>query len=436
MSHLLKLDTKNFFARAPYQSGVTQVELERVKPLMEKAKERLLLEWKTGRQGWLGVSDDMVLLKYITTCARMYKKKGMKTCLVIGIGGSDLGARAAYAALGYGKKGMRLVFAGGNTDPVELYRILQDIEPRKTVVNIISKSGDTVEPMTSFLIVRDFFKKKLGKKYAQHIVATTDMDVGSLHALAIQEKYVLLPVPKNIGGRFSILTAVGLFPLACAAIDIKKILKGAEHIREKFILEKSFDNAACVYGALQYIADFRHGQSIQVLMPYSSQLYETGKWFRQLWAESLGKKKNPSDDEGVGPTPVAALGATDQHSQMQLYMEGPRDKTITFIEIEKFEKDMRVPASAKDIPSLSYLSGVSMTRIIHAEREASAQALRDAGRPNMTIFLRDISTESFGALILHFEIATAIAGCLYGINTYDQPGVEAGKRAMYALLGK
>ena len=171
-------------------------------------------------------------------------------------------------------------------------------------------------------------------------------------------------------------------------------------------------------------------------MPYSSQLAEFGKWFRQLWAESLGKKISSTDDEGVGPTPIASLGATDQHSQVQLYMEGPLDKTITFIEVKKFDQDVRIPKTAKDIESFAYLAGVPLSRIIHAERAATAEALHMAQRPNMTLTIPHVSPETVGALCLFFEIATGIAGCLYGINTYNQPGVETGKKAMYRILGR
>ncbi len=437
MADLISFDAKNFFDTAVGDHGASKDELAKLAPRLEKSRDTVLKDWESGKQGWLGVPDEAHLADEVQATADFFLKKRMKTCLVIGIGGSDLGARAAYAALGSAKGGMRLLFAGGNTDPVELSRVLADLDPRSTVVNIVSKSGDTVEPMASFLVIRDLFRKKLGaKRHREHIVATTDLEKGAMNKLTTEEGYAMLPVPNNIGGRFSVLSPVGLFPLACAGVDIKAMLRGAKQVRDRFVKQDASKNDACAYAALQYLADFHRGQSVQVLMPYSAQLAETGKWFRQLWAESLGKKRSPMDDEGVGPTPVAALGATDQHSQVQLYMEGPRDKTVTFIEVKNFAADVRIPAGAKDVAPLAYLAGTPLSKIIHAERAATAKALKEAGRPNATLTIPTVSPESLGALFLFFEIATGVAGGLYGIDPYDQPGVEAGKKAMYHLLGR
>lgn len=437
MPAYLSLDAKNFFDTAIGEHGISIAELEKLTEKLEISRETVLQDWKSGHQGWLGIPDDKTSKSLIQSMAHFYSAQGIDTCIVIGIGGSDLGARAAYAALGPIKKGMRLLFAGGNTDPVELHRLIQQIDPMKSILTIISKSGDTVEPMASFLILREVFRKKLGeKKYRQHIVAITDSEQGTLNALANEQGYALLPLQQNIGGRFSVLTSVGLFPLACAGIDIQKIIRGAKEVRDAFVRQKALKNDACLYALLQYQADFYHGQCIHVLMPYSFQLIEMGKWFRQLWAESLGKKSHDADDEGVGPTPVAALGATDQHSQIQLYMEGPRDKTITFIEVKKFDQDISIPKEAKKIQSIAYLANLPLSKIIHAERAATASALTAVGRPNATLTLSTISPESIGALFMFFEIATAIAGRLYSVDPYTQPGVEAGKRAMYTLLGK
>jgi glucose-6-phosphate isomerase len=196
-------------------------------------------------------------------------------------------------------------------------------------------------------------------------------------------------------------------------------------------------NAASIYAALHVIGDVKRKQGIHVLMPYVHDLQEFGRWYRQLWAESLGKKYNRGRDiVYAGPTPIAALGATDQHSQIQLYMEGPPNKIITFIETRSFRSDLRVPPSAKDLPGMAYLASVPLAKILHAERAATAEALRAAKRPNGTLVIPAVNPETVGALFQFFAIATAMAGELYEINTYDQPGVETGKRTMNALLGK
>lgn len=428
---LIRYDASNMQEKAVGRYGATSQQLRSKQRDMKRAKQALLADWKKGTQGWLGCPDDAKLVKQIEMLVKA--KKRFTTCLVIGIGGSDLGARAAYAALKHTAKGMKLEFAGGNTDPDELAEVLARLDLKTTLVNIISKSGDTIEPMSAFFVVRDQLKKKFGAKAGEHIVATTDAETGSLRALSEKEGYSTLPVPKNIGGRFSVLTAVGLFPLACAGIDIKKVLLGAKQMRDEF--RTHMDDPASRFALHQYLADTERRQHIHVLMPYSARLEQLGRWYRQIWAESLGKRIDREGDiVNTGPTPIAALGATDQHSQMQLYVEGPNNKTITFIEVEKFDSALKVPAGAKDISPLAYLSGIDLQRIIHAERFGTAEALRRTRRPNGTLSISRVNLESLGALFMFFEIATGIAGELYDINAYDQHGVEAGKQVAAQLL--
>lgn len=424
---LLSLDDRNFRSVLRGRKKLTT--------RLERAKAAVMKQAEDGEQGWFFLPDDTEMVKrvYATVDALSH----CTDLLVIGIGGSDLGARALLKALsGTKTKGLKLHFAGANTDPDELATVLGSLNLKKTAVNIISKSGDTVEPMTTFLIVRETLKKTVGSKYASHIVATTDPRSGSLRELAEREGYLTLPVAGNVGGRFSVLTDVGLFPLAAAGIDIRLILKGAKAQRDAFVSEKVSSNDASLFAASQYLFA-EEGKRIQILMPYAEQLREFGFWYRQLWAESLGKKVNRKGKVAhTGPTPIAALGATDQHSQLQLYVEGPADKTVTFIEVDSFTNDLRVPASATEISSLAYLAGTPLTKIIHAEREATARALSAAERPNATIQLSKISPESMGALIMFFELVTGISGELYDINAYDQPGVEAGKKTMRKILSR
>jgi glucose-6-phosphate isomerase len=410
------------------KGGVRTQDIQKMGPRLKSAKNKILHDWKNEAQGWLGCPDDRVLVKRIQTLVNM--KKGFETLLVIGIGGSDLGARAAYQALRLKAKGMKLEFLGANTDPDEIEDTLSRLNLKKTLVNVISKSGDTIEPMVTFLVVRERLQKVLGKRFAKHIVATTDESKGSLLELSQKEGYAILPVPQNIGGRFSVLSAVGLFPLACAGISMAKLLGGAATVRDAFLKEEPHENDAARYAAFHCLLDVAQHRRIHVLMPYSSRLESFGRWYRQLWAESLGKTTQ------IGPTPIAALGATDQHSQIQLYVEGPEDKIVTFLEVERFDTSLKVPTSVKLLPALGYTSGISFERIIHAERRATARALEEAGRPSGTLLLSKITSESVGALFLFFEIAVAVAGELYGINAYNQPGVESGKRAMREILGE
>ncbi len=389
----------------------------------ERAKRSLLEDWKSGRQGWLGCPDDAQRVGEIQHLAKEYRR--FNTCLVIGIGGSDLGARAAWHALKSRSRGMRLEFAGGNTDPDELKDTLAQLDWRTTLVNVISKSGETLEPMITFFVVREILQKKIGKTFANHIIATTDASRGALRDLANREGYATLAIPETIGGRFSVLTSVGLFPLACAGIDVNKMLRGAREIRNSFLAQSASMNDPVRFGAFHAIGDMRHGRNIHVLMPYSERLKLFAIWYRQLWAESLGK-------DGKGPTPIAALGATDQHSQLQLYADGPMDKLVTFIEVEQFDSARRVPSTV--FPSLNYARRKTFERIIHAERAATAHALAEKGRPNGTLVIPRVDEASFGALCMFFLIATGIAGELYGINTYNEPGVAASKRAAIRML--
>jgi glucose-6-phosphate isomerase len=433
---LITYDHRNMLRPSVGLHGADADFGEKHSPQASAAKRTILAGWKSGAQGWLGCPDDKTLVKDVVALAK--RKSSFDTCLVLGIGGSDLGARAGYEALRHtAKGGMKLVFAGGNTDPDELRDTLASLDWSRTLINIISKSGDTIEPMSAFLIAREILIKAVGqKRHAQHIVATTDAERGALRKMAKRFGYDTLPVPNNIGGRFSVLTAVGLFPLACAGIDIKAMLVGAGKIRTAFAKGKTAGDGASVFALHQYLADTERRQNIHVLMPYSSRLRELGQWYRQIWAESLGKKTNLAGDTiHAGPTPIAALGATDQHSQIQLYNEGPNNKTVTFIKVAKFDSALKVPESAGLVPGLKFLSGTKLQKIIHAELAGTAESLRSNKRPNGTLTIPEVSPEAVGALFMFFEIATAMAGYLYGINPYDQPGVEEGKAIARRLLG-
>jgi glucose-6-phosphate isomerase len=398
----------------------------RMRRALDRAKRDILEDWSSGRQGWLGRPDDGQTVKRIDALKKT--KRHFTTCLVIGIGGSDLGTRAAWHALRHDLRGMKLAFLGGNTDPDEILWTLKGLDLKTTLINVISKSGDTIEPMTTFMVVRDALMKAVGKStYPAHIVATTDETSGSLRSFALEEGYSTLPVPKNIGGRFSVLTDVSLFPLACAGVNIKRLLDGARDVRNAFVKERVDKNLPCQFAAQHVYAHTKHGKSIHILMPYSESLRVFGTWFRQIWAESLGK-------DGKGPTPVSALGATDQHSQIQLYNDGPKDKVVTFIEVNRFASHLKVPSSIKRLESLSYTAGVSFAEILHAEREGTARALAENGCPNGTLTVPSVDEWALGSLFMSFQIATGLAGSLYGVNAYDQPGVEAGKRMMRTLL--
>ncbi len=416
-------------------AGLPDSELPALKRRLAEVRTALAEQKRSGRVGFFGIPERQAEIRAAVSLAKSIRRE-FRTLLVLGIGGSDLGARALLKALQKRGKGMEVLFAGGNTDPEELAELLGTLDLKRTAVNVISKSGDTVEPMSAFLILRDRLIAKVGRqKHARHIICTTDEKSGALRTIADREGYRTLPVPRDIGGRYSALTAVGLFPAACAGIDPKRLVAGADAVMRDFFAGTGTP-APLLFAGLMHDAYVRRGQHLTVLMPYAEALREFAFWFRQLWAESLGKTHDRHDNAiHVGLTPIAALGATDQHSQIQLYNEGPFDKTVTFIAVRKFRADLRVPKAFKDLPGVASLGGHQMSYLIHAERAATARGLAEHGRPSGTIALSAITPESIGGLMMFFMLATAAAAELFDINAYDQPGVEAGKQAMNAVLG-
>jgi glucose-6-phosphate isomerase len=385
---------------------IAKKDLSSIRGLLKIANQKIKKLRASHKQGFFELPFDLKNATIIQKKATMVQKK-FKRLIVIGIGGSDLGARAIWHALPAQK--MELKFLS-NPDPNTLKEVLNlsISEWKKTAINVISKSGSTLETMINFLVAREKLIKAIGKKqHAKHIFVTTEID-SPLADWSKKHGYEILPHPKNIGGRFSVLSVVGLFPTACGGVNIKKLLNGAASI--------DYSEAA-KFAGLQYL-NFKKGRVINVLMPYSDRLNRLPFWFRQLWAESLGKNK-------TGPTPIAALGAVDQHSEIQLYNEGPDNKTFTFIKIEKTNTDFKV---LKILPGLKYAAGKTFTQILHAELHGTAAALTKNQRPNTTISIPSLSPESLGALFQFFMVATAFAGELFRVNAYNQPGVEEGKR--------
>lgn len=381
-------------------------------PRVGKARAKLARMRKKGMIGFFDLPSESAARNMCEALARRFRRRGMTDVLVIGIGGSDLGTKTLVRALDT-RRGMCVSFLG-NPDPEEVTHTLRGLDPKKTVVNVVSKSGETLEVSAVFLVVREWLAKGVGEsKAGDRIVATTG-DAGALRLMAEREGWATLPIPENVGGRYSVFSAVGLFPAACAGIDIRRLLAGAaSQVEHQGQSER--------YAALQVLG-WKKGLRISVIAPYSEALSVLSEWYAQLWSESLGKSLR------VGPTPYPALGAVDQHSQLQLWMEGPKDKIITFIEVEKFRHRVTVPRG------LGLRSGLELGNIVRVERAATAQALHDADRPNGTIFIPTISEETIGSLLQFFMQSTALAGLLFEVNPFNEPGVAAGKRLTRAFL--
>jgi glucose-6-phosphate isomerase len=366
--------------------------------------------------------------------------------VVLGIGGSALGNIALQTALNpfmYNidstqRKGPRL-FVFDNVDPLQLGSFLDWIEDKidKTIFNVISKSGRTAETAAQFLVIQKLLLDRLGPAQCKkQIVATTDSKQGTLRAIADASGFRTLEVPEGVGGRFSVLSPVGLLSAAVCGIDIDSLLAGARQMDERVSKTDFYKNPAAVNAAVNYHY-YNQGKKISVMMPYSYALKDLADWYRQLWAESLGKSQDlEANTVYIGPTPVKALGTTDQHSQVQLYREGPNDKLFTFLQTLQFDRDIKIGPAPDSAPELGYLAGQNMSKLLNSEKLATEYALLHDQRPCLTVMFDKINAEAVGQFIYLYEVTTSLAGLLFNINAYDQPAVELGKEATFALMGR
>ncbi len=367
--------------------------------------------------------------------------------VVLGIGGSGLGALALREALlGPGwndrtdeeRDHFPRLHVLDNPDPLTFRRLQERLDPSRVLFNVVSKSGSTAETMAQYLVAREWIEGAVGAEKARgHFLFTTDPGRGALRRIAEAEGIPALPVPENVGGRFSVLSPVGLLPAAVCGVDVGALLAGAGRMVERCATDRLLDNPAGLLATLLHHADVETGRPIHVLMPYADRLRPVALWFQQLWAESLGKARALDGSQvHVGPTPLASVGAVDQHSLVQLFMEGPHDKVVLFVGVEQREEDVPIPARHPEMPSLAYLGGHELGELLDTERRATAEALRRAGRPNATLLLPRVDEDALGQLLMLLQIATVHAGALYGVDPLDQPGVELGKTLTYGLLGR
>ncbi len=364
--------------------------------------------------------------------------------VVLGIGGSALGPIALDSALCgvyhqlHASADSPRLYVLDNVDPDLIGAFLDELEPEKTLFNVISKSGGTAETMSQFLIAREQLISALGeKKHKEHLVVTTDEDKGVLREIVRREGYTSFVVPDGVGGRFSVLSPVGLVPAALIGIDIDELSAGAAAMDQRCRSTKFDENPALVYAALQRTMQESKHKNVAVTFAYSHRLRFLADWYAQLLGESIGKRKGrDGSDVFVGPTPVRAVGVTDQHSQVQLYVEGPFDKWFTLLSVKQAERDVTIPAAYPDLEGVAYLGGRKLSELFDAERDGTRIALTEAGRPNVTIEFPKITAHSVGQYMCLMEVAVAVMGEHYGIDAFDQPGVEAGKLAAYALMGR
>lgn len=380
--------------------------------------------------GWVDPSkivgeDEVAKIKELTKRIR----DNSDALVSIGIGGSYLGARAVIEALGTGD-GPEILFAGNSISALEHSRVLKKLDGKRFSINAISKSGTTTEPAVAFRIFRDLLAQRVGKDEAkQRIVATTDAKKGALRKFADEEGYATLNIADDVGGRYSVLSPVGLLPIAVAGIDIDGLLAGARDVAAACDTNTSVtENPVMFYAAMRNLL-YRTGYTTEIFASFEPRLHYIAEWWKQLFGESEGK-------DHISLFPAAVEFTTDLHSMGQWIQQGRRNIIETFVILDGGEPDLKIPTADNDLDELGYLAGRSLAEVNEAAYRATSLAHRDGGVPNSTVHVKKLDAYSLGALLYFFERACGVSGYLMGINPFDQPGVEAYKKNMFALLGK
>ena len=435
----IRIDYTNMLSSSVGEHGISP---EALASFPEKGAAALAsLRAKRGEIRWRDLPYNQAeVVQKIKSVAEDVRSRA-ESFVVLGIGGSALGPIAVQQALNHPrwnelpreKRSGPKLYVEDNVDPERMAALFDVIDPETTVFNVITKSGSTSETMAQLLTVLRVLTDLYGEdKLKDRLIATTDIEKGNLVGIARKYGLTSFVVPEGVGGRFSELCPVGLLPAAVCGIDIEEMLRGAAYMDRLCDDPDVLNNPALMYALLEVEA-MRLGANVGVLMPYADSLKYFADWYAQLWAESLGKK---AGEARFGQTPVKALGVTDQHSQVQLYTDGPFDKTVTFLGVEYYRNVFTIPHAYDENPNVAFLSGHTFNELISAERRATEHAVTVSGHMNKTILLPQVNANTVGQLIMFFELATAFAGELLGINAYDQPGVEEGKNMTYALLGK
>ena len=416
-------------------------EIENLKGSLEVAHNKVHNGTGAGSDflGWVELPEnyDKAEFDRIKKSAEKIKSDS-DVLIVIGIGGSYLGARAAIEMLNSNfynllddkvRKTPRIIYAGNNISSTYMHELLQAIEGKDLSLNIISKSGTTTEPAIAFRILKEYMEKKYGKEEAvKRIYATTDSSKGALKNLAMEEGYEQFVVPDNVGGRFSVLTAVGLLPIAASGINIDEMMQGANDARAEYANPNVDENECYKYAAARN-ALYSKGKTTEILVNYEPNLQYFGEWWKQLFGESEGK-------DGKGIFPASVNFSTDLHSMGQYIQDGQRNLFETVINVGKAKHEIVIEANADDADGLNFLAGKTMDFINSKAFEGTLLAHNDGGVPNLIINVPELTPYYFGKLAYFFEKACGISGYLLGVNPFDQPGVEAYKKNMFALLGK
>lgn len=420
---------------------ISEAEVESMKKIVTDAKEVLTSRTGAGNDflGWLDlpVNYDKEEFARIKAAAEKIKSDS-EVLIVIGIGGSYLGARAAIEFLRHNfyntvskeiRKTPEIYFVGNSISSTYIKHLIDVIGDRDYSVNVISKSGTTTEPAIAFRIFKEMMEKKYGKaEAAKRIYATTDKARGALKVLASEEGYETFVVPDDVGGRFSVLTAVGLLPIAVSGTDIDKLMAGAAEGRKRALENDFEENDALQYAAIRNIL-LRKGKTVEVLANYEPSLHYVSEWWKQLYGESEGK-----DQKGIFPASVDLT--TDLHSMGQFIQDGSRIMFETVLNVEESQCELTITEAEADLDGLNYLAGKTVDFVNKSAMNGTILAHTDGNVPNLRIDIPRQDEESLGELFYFFEFACGVSGYVLGVNPFNQPGVESYKRNMFALLGK
>lgn len=423
------------YLKFDYSNALSFLNEDLFKQKLRKCQESLkTIKNKTGLGneflGWVSLpnTNDNELINKINAVSLKIRNNS-DVLLVIGIGGSYLGAKSAIDMLSsyFPKKGPEIIFVGNHISGTYVYELIDYLKDKDYSINVISKSGTTTEPAIAFRIFKSLIEKKYGKNEAsKRIFVTTDESKGALKALANEEGYESFIIPDDVGGRFSVLTPVGLLPIACAGIDITEILNGAKAAIE--MVNNDFENDCITYAALRNTL-YEQGYLVELLISYEPKLSFFAEWWKQLFGESEGKN-------GKGIYPSSASFSTDLHSLGQMIQDGKRHFFETVISVEEPIYDVTIEKEDADLDGLNYLAGKSMDYVNKMAMQGTVLAHKEGGVPNVMISIPKLNGYSYGYLVYFFEMACGISAYTLGVNPFDQPGVEAYKKNMFALLEK
>lgn len=437
---MISYDFSNIWAaQVGPNHGITPEECEDIRSQVLAAHQKVEEEQRQKTAPLWDLPESAESLKAVSEISHRIKNQ-FENLLVIGIGGSSIGLKCLLGALlpplynlkgTTSRAGFPRIFVLEAPSPETLVDLMETLEIRKTCINLVSKSGRTVETLAIWFCIQEILKKEVGRRWREHVVVITGEGRGTqiknpLAELAEEEDLVTLTIPENLPGRFSVFSPVGLFGATCVGIDAAALLKGARESIKSLSNDDFESNPTLFNAVVHYFLCAKKGKGTSVMMPYGDSLKEFGNWYSQLFAESLGKTSQ-------APTPLPCLGPQDQHSLLQLFQEGPKDKIVTFIEVDRFPMEKRIP---KQVGEFSYLSHQGLEAILKAELRATGKSLAEVGCPSVTVTMDQLDAFHIGQLLMSYMIQTVLTAALMNVNPYDQPGVDRSKELTRALLSK